>query len=464
MDTLIDALSPLDGRYLNDVKELHGIFSEKALMQHRLLVECEYLIALSEHGIARGFSDEEKRCVRGTALLSANDFNEIKSLEATTKHDIKAVEYYMKKKLGNTSLQDSLEWIHFALTSEDVNNIAYALMLRDGLCNVIFPTLEQMYITLEKLADTYKDVPMLARTHGQPASPTTVGKEFKVFSSRVKHQKDCLGKLELMVKMNGATGNYNAHHAAYPSVDWILFSQQFIERFNNYQMIQFTPNTVTTQIEAHDSYAELFDAMRKINTIIIGLDQDMWRYISDEWFVQKPITGETGSSTMPHKVNPIDFENSEGNLGLANAMLTYFSTKLPISRLQRDLSDSTVKRNLGVAFGHCLLGYKSALRGLSKVVVDEKKVVAVLEEHPEAIAEAIQTILRREGMQMPYEKLKDFTRGRKVTLTELHHFIDTLQVSDAIKGELKQITPANYTGLAKVLASSAPSTKKKIYK
>ncbi len=450
----MDSLSPLDGRYREDVTTLRAIFSEKAFMHYRLCVEAEYLIALSEQGITRAFSEGEKMSIRLTSQLSTPDFDRLKSIESSTHHDVKAVEYYFKEKLGNTSVCDSLEWIHFALTSEDVNNIAYGLMLRDGLGESIMPALQKVHDALEGISCWYKDVPMLARTHGQPASPTTVGKEFKVFFTRLKRQREQLGKLELLVKLNGATGNYNAHYAAYPAVDWVAFSHRFIDSFNihgNDEKIQLKPNYITTQIEPHDIYAELCDSLRRINTILLDCNQDVWRYISDGWFVQKVVAGEVGSSTMPHKVNPIDFENSEGNIGIANALLMYFSAKLPISRLQRDLSDSTVERNFGVALGHCLLGYTSLLKGLSKIVIDEKKVIAELEEHPEVIAEAIQTILRRENIKMPYEQLKEVTRGKRVMLSELYTFIDGLQISDDIKKELKQITPTNYTGLARIL-------------
>lgn len=355
----------------------------------------------------------------------------------------------MKRQLKGTSLEDSLEWIHFALTSEDVNNIAYGLMLSKSLDRVILPVLNELYNTLEKMAETYKSCPMLARTHGQYASPTTFGKEFHVFASRLERQIKQLEQYEILVKLNGATGNYNAHHIAYPDVDWTAFTRDFIEQCRGESKLK--PNFVTTQIEPHDTYAELFDNIRRINTILIDFNADIWRYISDDWIKQKPVEGEVGSSTMPHKVNPIDFENSEGNLGMANALLTYFSTKLPISRLQRDLSDSTVERSFGVALGHCLIGYKSTLRGLSKVAVNEERVRVELEKHPEVIAEALQTVLRRERVDMPYERLKELTRGRAVTIDDFRTFIDSLDVSDAVKDELRQITPANYTGIAALL-------------
>lgn len=340
------------------------------------------------------------------------------------------------------------------MTSEDVNNLAYGLMLSNGVGEIVLPSVQRLYETIEELAQRYKDVPMLARTHGQPASPTTFGKEFKVFASRMKRQLDQLAGFKILVKLNGATGNYDAHRASYPKVDWIEFTRDFVERFNERRRIRLEPNFVTTQIEPHDTYAELFDNLRRLNTIVIGFDQDMWRYISDDWVKQKPVEGEIGSSTMPHKVNPIDFENSEGNLGIANALFGYFSSKLPVSRLQRDLSDSTVERNFGVALGHSLIGYKSAQKGLSKIEVNEHKVAEELENHPEVISEAIQTLLRREGAEMPYEQLHELTRGRKITMDDFRTFIDGLNVSEEVKKELRQITPMNYTGIAGLLVES----------
>lgn len=459
MDEL-EAISPIDGRYRENVEPLAEFFSEKGLIKYRIRVEGEYFIFLSEHPQirVREFSENEKGLVKELYNISLRDAAVVKAIEVkgykdikATNHDVKAVEYYMKEKLRGTSLEDSLEWIHFALTSEDTNNIAYGLMLSDSIGNVVLSSAEELYKTIEELAQRYKDVPMLARTHGQPASPTSVGKEFKVFSSRLERQIDQLKNYEILVKLNGATGNYDAHYAAYPDVDWIAFTRDFVERFNEGRKIRLMPNFVTTQIEPHDTYAELFDNLRRLNTIVIDFNQDIWRYISDNWFVQKAVEGEVGSSTMPHKVNPIDFENSEGNLGIANSLFNFFSSKLPISRLQRDLSDSTVERNFGVALGHSLLGYKSTLKGLSKITVDEAKIVGELENHPEVIAEAIQIILKRENVKNAYEKLKGLTRGRKVTMDDFSKFIDGLDISNDIKEELKQITPRNYTGIARLL-------------
>ena len=459
MDTL-EAISPIDGRYRRYTEPLANIFSEKGLLKYRVQVEGEYLLFLSEHPQigTRKFSDEEKGLVRNLYSLSTEDAGIVKAIEVEgykdikpTNHDLKAVEYFMKDRLKGTSLEDSLEWIHFALTSEDVNNLAYGLMLSDGLEKAVLPVAEEVSASIEKLAHQYQLLPMLARSHGQSASPTTSGKEFKVFSARMERQLEQLWSYEPLVKLNGATGNYNAHAVAYPQVDWIKFTGDFIERFNQERKIKLIPNLITTQIEPHDTYAELFDNLRRLNTILIAFNQDLWRYISDDWITQKPVDGEVGSSTMPHKVNPIDFENSEGNLGYANALFGHFSTKLPISRLQRDLSDSTVERNFGVALAHSLIGYKSALKGLSKISVNEQKVIEALEEHPEVISEAIQTVLRREGAEMPYERLKELTRGRKVTLEDFKTFIDGLDIPDKLKEELRQITPTNYTGIASLL-------------
>ncbi|MBU1644031.1 MAG: adenylosuccinate lyase [Nanoarchaeota archaeon] len=459
MDQL-EAISPIDGRYRRSTEPLADIFSEKGLIKYRVKVEGEYLLSLSEHPEigTRDFSSEEKDLIRRLSDISTEDAGMVKAIEVkgygdikATNHDVKAVEYFMKEKLKGTSLEDSLEWIHFALTSEDVNNLAYGLMLSDGVGEVVLPTAQELYKTIEGLARQHRDIPMLARTHGQPASPTTFGKEFRVFASRLKRQLDQLANYEILVKLNGATGNYNAHHAAYPEIDWTAFTIDFVERFNGGRRIRLKPNLVTTQVEPHDTYAELCDNLRRLNTILIDFDQDLWRYISDDWIKQKPVEGEVGSSTMPHKINPIDFENSEGNLGLANALFGYFSSKLPVSRLQRDLSDSTIERNFGVALGHSLIGYKSARKGLSKIAVNEQKVVEELENHPEVISEAIQTVLRREGAEMPYERLKELTRGRKPTRDDFRTFIDGLDVSDEVKEELRQITPTNYTGIARLL-------------
>lgn len=460
MDPL-EAISPADGRYRKYSELLAKIFSESATMRYRTMIEIEYFVALSEHPDVdlRDFSSEEKSLLRKLAELSLDEAKLIRDIEQkgykdipATNHDVKAIEYFLKEKLRETSLKDCIEYIHFALTSWDINNLAYALMLSEAVSDVLLPCLENVAATLKQLAAEHKDLSMLARTHGQPASPTTLGKEFKVFEARLGRQLDQLRKFRVLAKLNGATGNYNAHIAAYPNVDWVAFTKKFIEKLNEGRKILLEPNLITTQIEPYDNYAELFDIFRRINTILIGFDQDVWRYISDGWIAQKTIAGEVGSSTMPHKVNPIKFENSEGNLGVANALFNYFSTKLPISRLQRDLSDSTVERNFGVAFAHSLIGYSNLLEGLERIGADAEKVKSELNRHPEVIAEAIQTILRREGVAMPYERLKELTRGAETTLEAMRAFIETLEIKPEAKKELLQLTPENYIGLAEKLA------------
>ncbi len=455
----LSSISPIDGRYQKSTKPLAASFSEAALMKYRLTVEGEYLIALSDLKLLRRLSDREKKLVRSLYNLSLGSAQIISDIELkgyknikATDHDVKAVEYYMKEKLKNTSLKDVLEWIHFGLTSYDINTPARGMMLSDGLASVLIPALDKIYLALENLSKRYKNLPMLARTHGQPASPTTFGKEFKVFSQRLSRQLSQLKQQKIQVKFSGATGNFNAHVAAYPKIDWIKFAKTFINRLNEDRKIKLELNLPTTQIDPHDSEVEIFDCLRRINTILIGFNQDIWRYISDEWIIQKPVEGTVGSSTMPHKINPIKFENSEGNLGLANALFEFFARKLPISRLQRDLSDSTVERNFGTAFAHCLVAYDYLLKGLSRITINDKKIRDDLNNHPEVIAEAIQTILRREGVKMPYEQLKELTRGKQVTLKDTYLFVDKLDVDAKIKKELKKMTPSNYIGLASKLA------------
>lgn len=446
----IKEITPIDGRYAYITAPLAAYFSEDALIRYRLIVEGEYFIALSEQkGMhLRAFTSAEKKHIHALYALSPQDALKVKKFESVTNHDVKAVEYFMKEKLKRTSLKDSLEWIHFATTSEDTNNLAYGLMLSEVLQGSIVPMLGVIEARLSGFAKEYKDLAMLARTHGQSASSTTLGKEFKIFASRLKRQIRMLRSYRVLVKLNGATGNYNAHIAAYPNLDWKKFTTAFVARLNKYRGVHLEPNLITAQIEPHDTYAELFDIMKRINTILIDCNQDLWRYISDGWITQKTKEGEVGSSTMPHKVNPIDFENSEGNLGIANALFAHFSAKLPISRLQRDLSDSTVERNFGTAFAHSFIAYASLLKGLGKINAYKEKIHADLEEHQEVIAEAIQTILRREGLPMPYEELKAITRGKKVTRKDFEVFIDKLRVNKKVKKELLGITPANYTGIA----------------
>jgi len=457
---MLTSISPIDGRYRKTTDPLAQFFSEQALISYRIFVECEYLIALSELGLPelRKFTDDEKALLKGLKDISANNAQIVSDIETkgykdipATNHDVKAVEYFMKMKLANTSLKDVLEWIHFALTSYDTNTPARGLMLSDTLEQVIFPAVNEINFSLTALAGKYKNLPMLARTHGQPASPTTFGKEISVFQHRLNRQLEQLKSVKISVKLSGATGNFNAHIAAYPKIDWLKFSSNFIQSFNVNRKIKLEPNLHATQIDSHDSEAEIFDNLRRINTILIGFNQDIWRYISDGWLKQKKVEGEVGSSTMPHKVNPINFENSEGNLGMANALLNHFAMKLPISRLQRDLSDSTVERNFGVALGHCLIAYKYIIKGLARVAPDEQKMLADLQACPEVVTEAIQTILRREGVAMPYEQMKELTRGKTLTLQDFATFIDSLSVSPEIKQQLKHITPENYTGLAEKL-------------
>lgn len=485
---LFKSISPIDGRYRKYTEPLAAFFSEAGLMRYRVRVEVEYLMALSDAVIIRNFNEDEKKLLRERMYLSDEDLAKIKEIEGITNHDVKAIEYFLREKLKETTLADCLEFIHFALTSEDVDNISRSLGLRDGLEDVLLVLLDALRKAISELAEKHKSLPMLARTHGQPATPTTFGKEFKVFAARLERQIRQLRGFKILVKLNGASGNYNAHTAAYPNVDWIRFSRDFVESFNYVQdkrfnkevldktrtiysysssdpsvggesrsTIRLEVNLITTQIEPHDSYAELFDCLRRINTILIDFNQDAWRYISDGWIAQKPKEGEVGSSTMPHKINPIKFENSEGNLGMANALFEFFSRKLPVSRLQRDLSDSTVERNFGVAFAHSAMAYASLLEGLDRITVNEAKVREELNKHPEVIAEAIQTILRRENVMMPYEKLKELTRGRSITIETIHEFIDSIEVSDKVKEEMKAMTAENHTGLARVLAEKNPS-------
>ncbi len=374
--------------------------------------------------------------------VTEKDLQEIQKIEQTTNHDFKAIEYWMRSKLP----KELENWIHFGLTSQDATNIAQALMITGALKEVIIPKLEEIHKCTIALAQQYKGTPMLARTHGQSASPTTFGKEMAVFASRLKRQLKQLKEHKLTSKLNGATGNYNALAIAYPKTDWIAFSKKFITSLG------LEPNLITTQIEPYDNQVELFDTMRRINMILIGFDQDIWRYISDGWIVQKAVKGEVGSSTMPHKINPIKFENSEGNLGIANALFGHFALKLPISRLQRDLTDSTVQRSIGTAFGHALVGYQNIIDGLSRISVNGIAMREELERHPELLAEAIQTILRREGIPMPYEQLKELTRGKQITQADITAFIDSLDVSGKIKQELHKLRATNYTGIASKLA------------
>ena len=457
----LTSVGSIDGRYRDIAGALSEHFSEYGLIRKRITVECEYLLALSEAGVGvRKLTKEEIAILQQLPHISLEEAAIVKRIEKegydgipATNHDVKAVEYFIKKKLSGTSLKDISEWTHFALTSEDVNSTAYGIALRSALQSVILPALGDIQATLDTLAKEHAGVAMLARTHGQPASPTTFGKEMRVFEKRLERQMKELSR-PILVKFGGATGNYNAHVAAMPEVDWQEFARNFVARLNVGYKIPLELNEFTTQIEPHDTYAELFDTMRRTNTILLDLSQDFWRYISDGWLAQKATEGEVGSSAMPHKVNPIDFENAEGNLGVANALYEHFSRKLPISRLQRDLSDSTVERAFGTAFAHSLIAYASLKRGLGKITVNKEGMQAALDAHPEVLAEAIQTVLRREGVEVPYEKLKELTRGKNVSLNDFAIFIDGLSVNTDVKARLKALRPETYIGLAKKIADS----------
>lgn len=442
----LKAISPVDGRYRSKVTDLENYFSEEALIKYRVLVEVEYFIALCEiplpqlSGVHPKMFEQLRDIYRN---FSAIDASAIKDIEKVTNHDVKAVEYFIKEKFDALGLSDYKEFIHFGLTSQDINNTAVPLSIKEALSEVYIPQLETLIAILEELAGEWSDIPMLARTHGQPASPTRLGKEIQVFITRIKEQFAGLKNIPNAAKFGGATGNYNAHFVAYPSIDWKVFGTNFVE--GNLGLNHSFP---TTQIEHYDHMAAQFDALKRINTILIDLDRDIWTYVSMDYFKQKIKKGEVGSSAMPHKVNPIDFENSEGNLGIANALFEYLSSKLPISRLQRDLTDSTVLRNVGVPFAHTIIGFKSTLKGLSKLLLNESKLQEDLENNWAVAAEAIQTILRRENYPNPYEALKGLTRTNDtINKASISAFIDSLDVSDSIKTELKAISPNNYTGI-----------------
>ena len=448
----LTALSPLDGRYGSKTAPLRDFFSEYALIKYRVIVEIEWLKALAaEPAIVEvpAFSAEAIALLDGVAdTFSVADAERVKAIEATTNHDVKAVEYFLKEKTKvNAEIAAVSEFIHFACTSEDINNLSHALMLKGARDAVLLPALEKVIARLTDLAHELADLPMLSRTHGQPASPTTVGKELANVVYRLRRTWDAIGAVELMGKINGAVGNYNAHLSAYPELDWEGFAREFVMHLG----LSFNPYTI--QIEPHDAMAELYDAIARTNTILIDLNRDVWGYISVGYFKQKVKAGEVGSSTMPHKVNPIDFENSEGNLGLANAMLRHLAEKLPISRWQRDLTDSTVLRNMGVGFGYSLLAYESCLRGLGKLESNPAALAADLDANWEVLAEPIQTVMRRYGVANPYEQLKELTRGKAgMTRETLHVFIDGLAIPDAEKARLKLMTPGSYTGMAAELA------------
>lgn len=451
MSSNLTALSPLDGRYADKIAPLRPLFSEFGLIRFRLLIEIRWLQALAAEP---GILEVPKLSENAQQLLeqlftgfTERDAAQIKTIEKTTNHDVKAVEYFLKDKLNqHPELNKISEFTHFACTSEDINNLAYALMLKTARETCVLPLQEELIQRIRSLAHTHAEQAMLARTHGQPATPTSVGKEFANFAARLQHAGEAIKLIAIRGKFNGAVGNLNAHYLTYPAVDWLKLSQQFVEQLG------LNWNGYTAQIEPHDYIAELAHAIMRFNTILIDLNRDVWGYISLGYFKQQTVAHEIGSSTMPHKVNPIDFENSEGNLGLANALFSYFAQQLPTSRWQRDLVDSTVLRNLGVAIGHCLIAYQSTLKGLSKLMVDSDRLEEDLADNWEVLAEAIQTIMRRYGIEQPYEKLKELTRGKKVTQASLHTFVQQLDLPSEVKQQLQTLTPANYLGIAAKLA------------
>ena len=443
--TSLTAISPIDGRYRSKAEQLDQYFSEFALIRYRVKVEIEYFIALCQIPLPQlsNVPQSQFEALRNIYInFSIDDATHIKEIESITNHDVKAVEYFLKEKFDSMGMHQYKEFIHFGLTSQDINNTSIPMSIKDALHNTYMPLIENMVSILEKYADDWNNIPMLAKTHGQPASPTRLGKEIRVFAYRLRQQLQLLSQVPISGKFGGATGNFNAHLAAYPQYDWLSFANSFLKGHLGIEREQWT-----TQISNYDNLGALFDALKRINTIIIDLDRDIWQYISMNYFKQKIKAGEVGSSAMPHKVNPIDFENSEGNLGIANAIFTHLSSKLPISRLQRDLTDSTVLRNVGVPLGHTVIAIHSTIKGLNKLILNEEAINADLDNMWNVVAEAIQTILRREGYEKPYETLKALTRTNSTVNAEsISSFIDTLNVSDKVKAELKKITPHNYTG------------------
>jgi len=442
----LTAISPIDGRYRNKTNSLAAYFSEEALIKYRVRVEIEYFISLCELPLPQLAEFDATNFAALRAIytdFNTEDAQAIKEIEKVTNHDVKAVEYFIKKAFDALKLSSFKEFIHFGLTSQDINNTAIPLSIKEAMNAVYVPLYTEVVSKLEALAETWAEIPMLARTHGQPASPTRLGKEIAVFAVRLKEQFNLLNDIPSAAKFGGATGNFNAHKVAYPAIDWKAFGTTFVQ--NNLGLHYSFP---TTQIEHYDHMAALFDTLKRINTIVLDLDRDFWTYVSMDYFKQKIKAGEVGSSAMPHKVNPIDFENSEGNIGIANALFEHLSLKLPVSRMQRDLTDSTVLRNVGVPFAHTLIAFQSTLKGLDKLLLNEEKFRQDLENNWAVVAEAIQTILRREAYPDPYEALKGLTRtNEKINKTAIANFIDTLEVSNSIKAELKQITPSNYTGI-----------------
>ena len=438
----LTSISPIDGRYRNQLQHLDEYFSEFALIKYRVKVEVEYFLFLSQKKFFKASPKVKNQLLNVAKEFSVADAEKIKATEKITNHDVKAVEYFLKEKLQSFGGEDLQEWIHFGLTSQDINNTAIPMMWKDAVEHEYLPAVINLQRTLEDLANDWKDIPMLARTHGQPASPTMLGKEMMVFVERIENQVQQFSYIPFTGKFGGATGNFNAHHVAFPKTNWNDFANQFLEERLGLQRQQYT-----TQIEHYDLLAAHFDAIKRINTILIDLCRDVWTYISMDYFKQKTKAGEIGSSAMPHKVNPIDFENAEGNLGIANALLKHLSGKLPVSRLQRDLTDSTVIRNIGVPVAHTLLSILSLEKGISKLILNKEKLHADLDNNWAVVAEAIQTILRRENYPKPYEALKELTRGKtSIDRNAIHSFIDSLKISAALKKELKAISPFNYTG------------------
>ena len=443
----LTAISPIDGRYGAKTAAFRDLFSEYGLIKHRVLVEVRWFQALaanSEIAEVATLDSDAMAVLNGIVdNFSVSDAQRVKTIESTTNHDVKAVEYFLKEKIqGNAMLEASNEFLHFACTSEDINNLSHGLMLKAGRDNILLPAMDQIIENLSQQAQAFAAQPMLSRTHGQTASPTTVGKELANVVYRLRKQRKQVAETEIYGKANGAVGNYNAHITAYPDIDWPTFSQQFIESIG----LQINPFTI--QIEPHDYMAEMFDAISRFNTILIDLSRDIWAYISNAYFKQKTVAGEIGSSTMPHKVNPIDFENAEGNLGIANALFSHLSQKLPISRWQRDLTDSTVLRNLGVGFSHSLIAYQSLLKGLNKLELNVDVIEADLDANWEVLAEPIQTVMRRYGIENPYEKLKELTRGKKINQQAFQAFIETLDIPEDARSKLLKLTPHNYIGNA----------------
>ena len=442
----LTAISPIDGRYQSKTQELQPYFSEFGLIKYRVIVEVEYLIALVESGInpLKDFPKDKYNDLRSLCVnFSETDAQWIKDTEKVTNHDVKAVEYFLKEKMTLLGLDNYLEFIHFGLTSQDINNTSIPLSLKEAVNEAYLPLISKLVQKLVTLQNNWKDIPMLARTHGQPASPTRLGKEIQVFSERLIKQIETLKSIPFSAKFGGATGNFNAHHVSFSDHDWVEFANNFVN--NN---LGLDRSQTTTQIDHYDNLAALFDCLKRINTIVLDLDRDMWTYISMNYFKQQLKEGEVGSSAMPHKVNPIDFENSEGNIGIANALFEHLSAKLPVSRLQRDLTDSTVLRTIGMPFAHTFIALKSTLQGLDKLLLNETAIEAELAENWAVVAEAIQTILRREGFPKPYEALKGLTRKNEaVTQTTVHSFVESLEISENLKSELKSISPQNYTGI-----------------